>query len=138
MIIKLLLVCSLFYGLIVHGYGEWNQEVDNGKGFRSLEEVDRYLKTSVINNYFKKITFYTSESVCATFTDLFINLNPPVKSKTVVLKLGTSFVLPSTFGHYESRILKLIEINEHQVVFEYTHHFAFSPTSKRKIILDLN
>jgi len=131
MIIKLLLVCSLFYGLIVHGHGEWNQEVDNRNGFRSLEEVDKYLKRSVINNNFKKITFYTSESVCATFTD-------PVKSKTVVLKLGTSIELPSTFGHYESRSLKLIEINEHQVVFEYTHHFAFSPTSKRKIILDLN
>ena len=126
MIIKLLLVCSLFYGLIVHGHGEWNQE----EGIMSLEEFERTMERAVINTTFKKISFHTLKSVCATFAY-------PVKSKAVVLKLGTSIELFSTLGHYESRSLKLIEINKHQVVFEYTHHLAFSPTSKRKIILDL-
>ena len=147
MIIKLLLILSLFYGSTIHS--------QTNKGLESLEERGELvfklpghfdiegetnpkhftrimenclLSVNIESNNSIKLVFLDTETVQKFLCDIL---------GTKIVKIDDKFLFFSD-GHHVFEYLKLLEINKEQVVFEYTNKFLWGTTTlTKKGILNL-
>jgi hypothetical protein len=137
MIIKLLLILSLFYGFTIHS--------QTNKGLESLEERGEFvfklpghfdiegetnpkhftrimenclLSVNIESNNSIKLVFLDTETVQKFLCDIL---------GTKIVKIDDKFLFFSD-GHHVFEYLKLLEINKEQVVFEYTNKFLWGTT----------
>jgi hypothetical protein len=141
MIIKLLLILSLFYGFTIHS--------QTNKGLESLEERGEFvfklpghfdiegetnpkhftrimenclLSVNIESNNSIKLVFLDTETVQKFLCDIL---------GTKIVKIDDKFLFFSD-GHHVFEYLKLLEINKEQVVFEYTNKFLWGTTTLTK------
>jgi len=137
MIIKLLLILSLFYGFTIHS--------QTNKGLESLEERGEFVFklpghfdiegetnpkhfTRIMENCLLSVNIESNNSIKLVFLDT------ETVQKFLCDILGTKIVniddkfLFFSDGHHVFEYLKLLEINKEQVVFEYTNKFLWGTT----------
>ena len=137
MIIKLLLILSLFYGFTIHS--------QTNKGLESLEERGEFVFklpghfdiegetnpkhfTRIMENCLLSVNIESNNSIKLVFLDT------ETVQKFLCEILGTKIVniddkfLFFSDGHHVFEYLKLLEINKEQVVFEYTNKFLWGTT----------
>jgi len=145
MIIKLLLILSLFYGFTIHS--------QTNKGLESLEERGEFVFklpghfdiegetnpkhfTRIMENCLLSVNIESNNSIKLVFLD-----KETVQKflceilGTKIVKIDDKFLFFSD-GHHVFEYLKLLEINKEQVVFEYTIRFLFGTTSTEKGIIN--
>ena len=145
MIIKLLLILSLFYGFTIHS--------QTNKGLESLEERGEFVFklpghfdiegetnpkhfTRIMENCLLSVNIESNNSIKLVFLD-----TETVQKflceilGTKIVKIDDKFLFFSD-GHHVFTYLKLLEINKEQVVFEYTIRFLFGTTSTEKGIIN--
>ena len=163
MIIKLLLILSLFYGFTIHS--------QTNKGLESLEERGEFVFklpghfdiegetnpkhfTRIMENCLLSVNIESNNSIKLVFLDKETvqkvhnnRRNVDIENLpkgylcsreilgTKIVKIDDKFLFFSD-GHHVFTYLKLLEINKEQVVFEYTIRFLFGTTSTEKGIIN--